>query len=152
MRRTNRDPSLRCHKASGQGFVEIDGHRHYLGRFDKSETRERYHRFLAEWEANGRRLAVDPDEITIIELCARFWEYVGRHYKGGHQSGEAAGYKIALRALRVLPESSTKLEIVEHTAKIIHLARQVGSVSPLPPEEVEKLLRMREELGLPPLE
>ena len=44
-----------------------------------------------------------------------------------------------------------KLEKVEHTAKILFVAHQLGSVRALAPEEVERLLRMRETLGLPPL-
>ncbi|MFN0057186.1 MAG: class II aldolase/adducin family protein [Planctomycetota bacterium] len=44
-----------------------------------------------------------------------------------------------------------KLEKVEHTAKILFVAHQLGGIRALPPEEVERLLRMRDALGLPPL-
>ena len=46
-------PSLRLHKASRQGFVELNGRRVYLGRHDLPETRQRYHQVLAEWEPAG---------------------------------------------------------------------------------------------------
>ncbi|MGE3165129.1 MAG: class II aldolase/adducin family protein [Planctomycetota bacterium] len=50
-----------------------------------------------------------------------------------------------------LTEAFHKLDKVEHTAKITLAARQLGRVRHLPPEEVSKLLGMREKLGLPPI-
>ncbi len=44
-----------------------------------------------------------------------------------------------------------KLEKVEHTAKITFIAKQLGHSPSLPAEEVHRLLRMREEQGLPPV-
>ncbi|MEM7168473.1 MAG: class II aldolase/adducin family protein [Planctomycetota bacterium] len=44
-----------------------------------------------------------------------------------------------------------KLDKVEHTAKITLHAKQLGKVRTLPPQEVQKLLGMREKMGLPPL-
>ena len=41
-----------------------------------------------------------------------------------------------------------KLEKVEHSAQVSAIARQLGPVKPLPKEEIEKLLALREELGL----
>ncbi len=61
-------PKFRHHKASGQGFVELGGKRIYLGRYDLPETRERYHRMIAEWEAAGQQTSVARDELTIDEL------------------------------------------------------------------------------------
>jgi len=41
-----------------------------------------------------------------------------------------------------------KLEKVEHSAQVSAAARQLGSVKPLPKEEIQKLLNLREQLGL----
>lgn len=67
---------------------------YWLGEPGSPESRERYHRVIAEWEANGRRL-IDPDfdkpgdggdGITITDLCARFWraraEYLNENERG----------------------------------------------------------------------
>ncbi len=75
-KRTARTPSYRHHKPTNQGFVEVEGHRTYLGRYDSPETREKYHRLVAEWLANGRRLPVNPIEITVMELCSAYWQHV----------------------------------------------------------------------------
>ncbi len=45
---TKRIPKLRLHKATKQGFVEIQGRRLYLGRHDLPETHERYARLIQE--------------------------------------------------------------------------------------------------------
>ncbi len=44
-----------------------------------------------------------------------------------------------------------KLEKVEHTAKITFIAKQLGRTPALSSREVHRLLRMREDMGLPPI-
>jgi L-fuculose-phosphate aldolase len=41
-----------------------------------------------------------------------------------------------------------RLESLEHTAKILYMAHQLGGFTPLPPEQVQKLLDTRQQLGL----
>lgn len=97
-------PSFRHHKASGQGFVELSKRRVYLGVYGRPETEERYHQTIAEWVANGRELVVAPDEITIVEMVARFWAYAKRYYRSadGKPSPEIDNMRIALRPLTAL--------------------------------------------------
>ena len=47
-----------------------------------------------------------------------------------------------------LLDAYKKLDMVEHTAKILWLAHAVGHAKPLPPEYVQKLLATREALGI----
>lgn len=47
-----------------------------------------------------------------------------------------------------LMDAYKKLDMVEHTARILYLAHTVGPARPLPPEYVEKLLATREMLGI----
>ena len=74
-------PSYRHHKASGNAFVELGGKRIYLGRFDTPESREKYHRELATFEANGRKLIPPHDEITIVEVVAFYLAHAKVHYQ-----------------------------------------------------------------------
>ncbi|MBZ0300974.1 MAG: class II aldolase/adducin family protein [Anaerolineae bacterium] len=41
-----------------------------------------------------------------------------------------------------------RLETLEHTAKIMYMAHQLGNVIPLPPHQIDKLLAQRRQLGL----
>ena len=103
-KKSPRTPSFRHHKATGQGYVELVGKRIYLGRYDRAETREKYHRLLAEWIANGRQLAADPDEITVSELLARFWVHAQTHYRNinGEPTSELDSFKWAMHRVREL--------------------------------------------------
>ena len=47
-----------------------------------------------------------------------------------------------------LMDAFKKLDMVEHTARILYLAHTVGPARPLPPEYVAKLLATREALGI----
>jgi hypothetical protein len=56
---------------------------YWLGPYNTPQSREKYHRIIADWEANGRRL-IDPprDEsavpasMTIVELCRLYMHHV----------------------------------------------------------------------------
>ena len=102
-RNRKKDPKLCLHKASGQGFVYLNGQNVYLGRFELPETREKYYRLLAEWHAGGCRLPVTKVEITVVELCASFWKYAQDHYSpDGRPTDSLSRVKQVLRPLRDL--------------------------------------------------
>jgi integrase len=79
--RIPRTPSYRLHKPTGQAFVEINGRRHYLGKYELPETQRAYHTLIAEWMTNGYRLPVPPDEITMVELTDAYLEYAAIYYR-----------------------------------------------------------------------
>ena len=125
-RRSNRLPSFRHHKASGQGFVEIQGHRHYLGRYELPETRRKYERLIAEWLANGRALPVDPDEITVCEVLARFWTHAEKYYRNpdGTPSRELENFRYALRPVKELYDETPASQFGPRALKAVrdHMA------------------------------
>ncbi|MCZ6792626.1 MAG: hypothetical protein O7J95_03320, partial [Planctomycetota bacterium] len=62
-----RQPSYRRQKEMrrpDRAFVDIDGRRIHLGEYGTAESWKEYHRVIAEWAANGRRLPVDLEELT----------------------------------------------------------------------------------------
>jgi integrase len=75
-----RTPSYRLHKPSGRAFVEIDGRRHYLGKHDLPTTEQAYHALVGEWIANGYRLPVPPEEISLLEVCDAYLEHCETYY------------------------------------------------------------------------
>ena len=97
-------PSYRRHKATGQGFVELNGKRFYLGRYDSPKSREKYHRTVAEWLAAGRQSPIDPESITVNEMLARFWLHALSYYvrADGEPTCEINNLKQALRPVKEL--------------------------------------------------
>lgn len=97
-------PPFRRHKASGRAYVNLDGRRHYLGRYDAPEARERYDRLISEWLAGGRRLHVDASDITVVELIARYMTHAESYYvrPNGKQTVEVGQLRQAFRPLRQL--------------------------------------------------
>ena len=102
---TPKTPKLRHHKASGQGLVVLNGRAIYLGRYDLPETRQQYHRLVAEWEATGRRPpGPAQNELTVMELCAAFWRHAEEYYRrpDGRSSSSLDGYRMAMGHARRL--------------------------------------------------
>jgi integrase len=75
-------PNYRLHKASGQAFVELGGHRFYLGKHGSKASREEYERRIAEYLGNGRKLppTCTKTGISCQELAVRFLEWAEKYY------------------------------------------------------------------------
>jgi integrase len=84
--------------------VTLCGKDLWLGKYNSPESRQKYNRLVAEWLANGRTLPVAPEDVTIVELVARFWTHAETFYRhpDGTQTGEAGNFKQALRPLNSL--------------------------------------------------
>ena len=100
---TNRTPSYRRHKKSGQAIVTLSGKDHYLGPYASRSRKTEYDRLVAIWLANGRRLPTSASggaDLTVTEVIAAFWEYARRYYvKNGKPTDEQTAIKQALRPL-----------------------------------------------------
>ena len=98
----NHLPKYRKHRASGQAVVTLNGRDFYLGPHDTKASKLKYDRLIGEWLQNGRNpLLGSADELTIIELCARYWQFAKKYYsKGGKCTGEAPNIKLAIRYLK----------------------------------------------------
>ena len=94
MRRTP-IPKYRRQREKGRdrAYVVLGGRRIHLGGYDTLESRERYARVIAEWTANGFQLPVSRDEITVVELIARFWQHAKQYYRSadGRTTGSDRG-------------------------------------------------------------
>ena len=85
-------------------FVELNGQRFYLGKYNSRASRKKYHQLLAEWSQAGNVLTVNKDEITVIELIDRFWIHANNHYRkpDGTPTSELGNIKLALKPLKKL--------------------------------------------------
>ncbi len=80
------NPSLRHHRPSGRAVVTLDGKDHYLGKFGSTESRESYHRLLADWmiarkAAESAPVKVNASTLSIVEILSQFWEHAQTHYR-----------------------------------------------------------------------
>ena len=95
---------LRHHKATGQGYVVLNNRAIYLGRFGQAKTTQKYHQAIAEWIAGDRQLRVEPEQMTIKELLAYFWQHAESYYAraDGKLSSEGRNFKLALKPIKEL--------------------------------------------------
>ena len=107
----DRLPRYRLHQPSGRAVVTLPdglGRRRtaYLGAYDSPESRAEYDRVVAEWLANGRRLAPatgaagPSSRLTVAELVLAWDNATATRY--GPESREPAQFKLALRPLLAL--------------------------------------------------
>jgi hypothetical protein len=99
---SGRTPKYRRHKPSRQAVVTLNGHDHYLGKWNTAESRREYDRLIAEWLANSRRLPCSsptaPNGLTVAELTLAHWQWAVAYYHRDARGGQCL--KDALRILR----------------------------------------------------
>lgn len=106
-----RTPSYRQRRGYTQAIVTLTDsitkkrRDYWLGEHSAPESRERYHRLIAEWEVRGRRLPpADFDQpvaartrgITVSKVIHEYW----RHVSKLEDQGEFRSFCIVLRLLR----------------------------------------------------
>jgi hypothetical protein len=97
MVKRSRVPGYLLHKPTGYARVRIAGKDIYLGKFDSPESREAYHRLIAEWLQTGEipakpvepKLAAASAGPTINEFLVRYWAHCKTYYRDA--LGGAAG-------------------------------------------------------------
>jgi len=80
--------------------------------------------------------ATTPDMATAIEPIVRTADAIVLDRHGSLTLG------------RDVFDAFYKLEMLEHAAKITHAARMLGEVRTLPPDEVQRLIAVRQKLGI----
>jgi len=81
-------------------YVALAGRRHYLGAYDTPESRQRYHRLIAEWEASGRAVAAAPHEVSVAEISCQYLKWARGYYlKHGQPTKEPVNIALAIRPL-----------------------------------------------------
>lgn len=99
-----RTPKYRLHKPSGQAVVTLSGRAVYLGRYDSPESREKYHRTIAEWLAGGR---TNPEPaarpISVAEVLGAYHDHAQAYYVRDGQPGKEMGHvKNVIKRVREL--------------------------------------------------
>lgn len=101
-------PKYRHHKGSGQAFIQVNGRRHYLGKWDSPKSKERYAAFVAELAVCSTAATSLPhtapvSQITVVELAAAYLDFAKGYYqKNGRPTDTLDGIKVAIRAVKGL--------------------------------------------------
>ena len=108
-KRKRQPPSYRQRKGYDQAIVtltdSVTGYRkdYWLGTYESPESRELYHRVLAQWESGGRRLPVTLDDkpadvaqVSVAEVLNAYWKWATRQYG----SSELGCLRVVIRLLR----------------------------------------------------
>lgn len=119
-------PKYRYHKARDCAVVTINGHDHYLGEFGSPESRERYHRLIAEHLARRHEPAPPQSadtSLSVTELIARYWRFCKTYYvKNGQPTSETHAVRLALRFARRLYGSTPAREFSPSKLKAVREA------------------------------
>lgn len=85
-----------------------------------------------------RMMPKDPDAVRFVEQYAAEFDAMLLSGNGALTLGED------------LTQALLRMELVEHYAKILHAAQSLGTVEPLLPQDLQKLLDARKKAGLGP--
>lgn len=90
----------------------LNGRAVYLGRADQPDTERRYHQVIAEWLAADQQPKVQPIEMTVKELLARYWLHAHGYYRdaAGQPTTQLHVLRSALKPLRELYGESRAAE------------------------------------------
>jgi hypothetical protein len=78
-----RTPSYCLHKSTAQAVVTFDGRDFYLGKHGTPSSLAEYGRLIAEWLANGRRLAsANGADLTAAEPSLAYFKYCEEYGPG----------------------------------------------------------------------
>jgi integrase len=112
MPRKSSVPKYRLHKSSGRAVVTLPdglGGRYdvQLGEYGSAESRERYARAIAEWEAAGRRRGAGAQAragSSVNEIALAFLDHCNTYHRrpDGSPTNEVSEYKLSIRPLREL--------------------------------------------------
>ena len=137
-KRKRQQPSYRQRKGYDQAIVtltdSVTRYRkdYWLGPYDSSESRELYHRVLAQWESGGRRLPVTLDDkpadltlVSISEVLNAYWKWASTYY--GHS--ELSCLRMVIRLLRQMFGSTSATDFGPNRLRLILEQMIVGDQS-----------------------
>lgn len=125
-------PSYRCRAGYTQAIVTLTDsvtkkrRDYWLGPHGLPESRETYHRIIAEWEANGRRLprppadtpaGGQPRQLKLVVLLRDFRRWARESYDDGE-------YRSCVIAIRLLRRYFGRIPAVEFGPKKLRMLRE----------------------------
>jgi len=102
--RIGEKPRICCHKPNHSAYINLNGKRHYLGRFGSAESKEKRDRLWNEYKT--ARDSLHDNTVTVSVLVARFLEWAETNYvKNDRYTGTHKKFKIIVQPLLELYKS-----------------------------------------------
>jgi hypothetical protein len=117
-------PKLCCHKATGQGYLTLNGREHYLGRFGSAEAEAKYEELIGLWLAHGRRLPEPEATLTVNEVLLAYDCYAEGHYKPSGAGKTSTELECVRDALRIVKSLFGRTPAAEFGPKRLKAVRQ----------------------------
>ncbi len=143
-KRKRRPPSYRQRKGYDQAIVTLtdsvtDYRKDYwLGSYGTPESRELYHRVLAQWESGGRRLPVNIDDrpadiaqVSVAEVLAAYWKWASRHFG----TSELGCLRVVIRLLRQMFGSTPAADFGPNRLRLVRDQMVRGDATADPPRK-----------------
>lgn len=136
-------PSYRQRTGSDQAIVTLmdavtkERRDYWLGAFGTPESRERYHRLIADWESQGRVLpspeepSGGPAQIAIEEIIAPYWKWAQSFYAPGEQHC----IHMATKLLRQFFGSSPAPTFGPKSLRLVREQMVRGDANAMPPRK-----------------
>jgi integrase len=153
-RRPNPVPSYGRHKQSGQARVvlrdRLSGIRKevLLGPYDSDESKAKYHRVVAEWQACHQSLALAAGPapgLTVDGLIVAFWPYAEQRYRhpSGTPTSEQKEYRYSLQPLQELYGSTPARDFDQKALKAVrHKLIEAGQCRAVVNRRVGRIIRL----------
>jgi integrase len=143
-KRNRQPPSYRQRKGYDQAVVtltdSVTRYRkdYWLGTYGSPESRELYHRVLAQWESGGRRLPVTLDakpadiaQVSVAEVINAYWKWAAQQY--GHS--ELGCLRVVIRLLRQMFGSTPAADFGPNRLRLVRDQMVLGDEHADPPRK-----------------
>jgi integrase len=143
-KRRTKPPTYRQRGGYDQAIVTLTdaatGYRkdYWLGAYGSPESRELYHRVLAQWESGGRRLPVtlddkpaDVTQITVAEVLANYWKRALKQYG----RSELGCLSVVIRLLRQMFGSTPAADFGPNRLRLVRDQMILGDENADPPRK-----------------
>ncbi len=143
-KRKRQPPTYRQRKGYDQAIVTLTdsatGYRkdYWLGLYGSPESRELYHRLLAQWESGGQRLPVTLDDkpaditqVSVAEVLNAYWKWASGQY--GHS--ELGCLRVVIRLLRQMFGTTPAADFGPNRLRLIRDQMILGDANAEPPRK-----------------
>lgn len=94
-------PSLKLHRGSNQGYVLLNGVRHYCGVYGTDEAQKKFSRIMSNYYATGSATPARAEDRLVLELLNKYLDFAQEYY-AGKSGGHLGVIRVVIRDMNFL--------------------------------------------------